>query len=200
MRCQILIYDHFEELDALGPYEVLAKAGFEPSLVTAEPADRVEAANGLLVLPHGELSEELDLLVVPGGPYTKRLPRGAWAQVQRGVLAPIIADRHARGATVASVCTGAFLLAAGGLLDGRPATTHHEDLDDLEGKAGAVIRDARVVDDGDIVTAAGVSAGMDMALWLAERHMGAEAADRTAAMLEYRRDRRVWHAREGQAS
>jgi transcriptional regulator GlxA family with amidase domain len=192
MHSEILVYDHFEELDALGPYEVLSQAGFDVSLVTAEPADRIVAANGLVVVPHGELSEELELLVVPGGPYTKRAPRGTWAEVQRGVLPPIIAERHARGATVASVCTGAFLLAAGGLLDGRPATTHHEDLDDLEGKAGAVVRDARVVDDGDIVTAGGVSAGIDMALWLAERHMGAEVADRAATMLEYRRDNRVW--------
>jgi len=200
IHTEILIYDHFEELDALGPFEVLSKAGFDVSLVTAEPADRIVAANGLVVVPHGELSDDLDLLVVPGGPYTKRLPRGTWAQVQRGVLPPIIATRHARGATVASVCTGVFLLAAGGLLDSRPATTHHEDLDDLEGKAGTVIRDARVVDDGDVVTAGGVSAGIDMALWLAERHMGAEVAEGTAVQIEYRRDNRVWRATESQAS
>jgi transcriptional regulator GlxA family with amidase domain len=196
IRTEVLIYDHFEELDAFGPYNVLAKSGFDVAFVTAEPADWIQAAQGTAVIPHRALSDRPDLLVVPGGPWTKRLPRGTWAQVQRGVLPPIIAERHARGATVASVCTGAFLLAAGGLLDGRPATTHHDDLDDLEGTAARVIRDARVVDDGDIVTAAGVTSGIDMGLWLVERYVGREVAERTADGIEHRRDPRVWRATE----
>lgn len=192
IRTEILIYDHFEELDALGPYEALARTGFDVALVTAEPTDRIVAAHGVDFVPHRTLSERIELLIVPGGPWTHRAPRGTWAEAQRGVLPPIIAARHADGATVASVCTGAFLLAAGGLLDGRPATTHHQDLDDLEGTGAKVIRDTRVVDDGDIITAGGVTSGIDMGLWLAEKHMGAEAADRAAAMLEHRRDQRVW--------
>ena len=191
IQTEVLIYDHFEELDALGPYTVLDRAGFDVSLVTAEPAERIVAAHGTIVVPHGELSDAVELLVVPGGPYTRRLPRGTWNEVQRGVLAPIIAARHAAGATVASVCTGAFLLAAGGLLEGRPATTHHDDLDDLEGKAGEVIRDARVVDDGDVITAGGVTAGIDMALWLAEKHAGRDVAESAADELEYPRDERL---------
>ncbi len=188
IHTEVLIYDHFEELDALGPYSALHRAGFDVALVAAEPAERIVAARGTVVVPQRALSERVELLVVPGGPWTQRRPRGTWNEVQRGVLAPIIAARHAAGATVASVCTGAFLLAAAGLLDGRPATTHHDDLDDLEGRAGQVIRDARVVDDGDIVTAAGVTAGIDMALWLTEKHVGPDMADEVAAELEYRRD------------
>ena len=191
LHTEVLLYDHFEELDAVGPYEVLAKAGFDVAFVTAEPADRVTAANGMVVVPHRRLSESVELLVIPGGPWTKRRPRGTWAEVQRGALAPIIAERHAAGATLATVCTGVFFLTAEGLLDGRPATTHHEDLDDLEQTDAIVVRDARVVDDGDIVTAAGVSAGIDMALWLAQRHLGAEVADRVALQIEHRRDSRV---------
>jgi transcriptional regulator GlxA family with amidase domain len=194
MHTEILIYDGFEELDAIGPYDVLQRAGFDVAYVTAEPTGRIEASRGTIVVPHRELSEHVELLVVPGGPYTGRPSRGTWAEEQRGVLAPAIAARPAAGAPVASVCTGAFLLAAGGLLDGRPATTHHDNLDDLEGKAAPVIRDARVVDDGDIVTSAGVTSGIDMALWLAEKHKGPEAADRAAAGMEYRRDRSVWRA------
>lgn len=194
MHTEILIYDHFEELDALGPYDVLRKAGFDVALATAEPTDRIVAGNGTIVVPHRDLSERVELLIVPGGPWTKRGPRGTWNEVRRGVLPPVIAARHAAGATVASVCTGAFLLAAGGLLAGRPATTHHDDFDDLEGKAARVIRDVRVVDDGDIITAGGVTAGLDMALWLAEKHAGRELADQVAAELEYRRDERVWRA------
>jgi transcriptional regulator GlxA family with amidase domain len=194
MHTEILIYDRFEELDAIGPYDVLQRAGFDVAYVTAEPTDRIEASRGTIVVPHRQLSEQVELLIVPGGPFTSRPRRGTWAEVQRGALAPAIAARHAAGATVASVCTGAFLLAAGGLLDGRPATTHHENLDELEGKAAQVIRDARVVDDGDVITSAGVTAGIDMALWLAEKHKGPEAADRIAAGMEHRRDRAVWQA------
>jgi transcriptional regulator GlxA family with amidase domain len=196
IHTEVLIYDHFEELDALGPFTVLDTAGFDVALVTAEPTDRIVGAHGTIVVPHRELSERVELLIVPGGPWTKRGPRGTWNEVHRGVLPPVIAARHAAGTTVASVCTGAFLLAAGGLLDGRPATTHHDDIDDLEGKAGQVIRDARVVDDGDIVTSAGVTSGIDMALWLAEQHMGPAVADAVAAELEHRRDGRVWRAME----
>jgi transcriptional regulator GlxA family with amidase domain len=194
MDIEILIYDRFEELDAIGPYDVLRRTGFDVAYVTAERTERIEASRGTVVVPHRELSEQVDLLIVPGGPYKSRAPRGTWAEVQRGVLAPAIAARHAAGATVASVCTGAFLLAAGGLLEGRPATTHHDNYDDLEGKAAQVIRDARVVDDGDIVTSGGVTAGIDMALWLAEKHKGPETADRAAAGMEHRRDRSVWRA------
>jgi hypothetical protein len=75
LHTEILIYDHFEELDALGPYEVLAKSGFDVALVAAEPADRIEAANGMIVVPHRQLSERVELLIVPGGPWTKRRPR-----------------------------------------------------------------------------------------------------------------------------
>jgi len=195
MQTEILLYDHFEELDAIGPYSILSKAGFDVAFVTAEPAERVEAANGMVVVPERRLSDQVELLVVPGGPWTRRRPRGTWAEVQRGALAPIIAARHAAGSTVASVCTGAFLLAAGGLLDGRPATTDWEDLDDLEQTAATVIRGARVVDDGDILTAAGVTSGFDLALWLAEKHFGAERADDVARGISYRRDRNVWRAR-----
>jgi len=196
IHTEVLIYDHFEELDALGPYSVLDRSGFDVALVTAEPTERIVAAHGTTVVPHRELSERVELLIVPGGPWTKRGPRGTWNEVQRGVLAPLIAARHAAGATVASVCTGAFLLAAGGLLEGRPATTHHDDLDDLEGKAAQVVRDARVVDDGDIITSAGVTSGIDMALWLAEKHMGPEVAEATRAEIEHRSDGRVWRAME----
>jgi transcriptional regulator GlxA family with amidase domain len=140
------------------------------------------------VVPDSQLSDRAELLVVPGGGWTKRPPKGAWTEVQRGVLPRVIAQRHAAGARIASVCTGAFLLAAGGLLEGRPAITHWNDVDDLEAMGIRVIRDARVVDDGD------VTSGLDMALWIVEQEKGREAADDVAAELVYRRDERIWRA------
>jgi transcriptional regulator GlxA family with amidase domain len=192
MQTEILIYDGIDELDAFGPYEVLAEGGFDVALVTHPPTDRIVTARGAIVVPDGELSDRAELLVVPGGGWTLRPPKGAWAEVQRGVLPPVIAQRHAAGARIASVCTGAFLLAAGGLLDGRPAITHWNDVDDLEAMGVRVIRDARVVDDCDIVTAAGVTSGIDLALWIVEQEKGREAADAVAAELVYRRDARIW--------
>jgi putative intracellular protease/amidase len=143
MQTEILIYDGIDELDAFGPYEVLSEAGFDGTLVTHPAAGRVVTARGAIVVPHRQLSDRAELLVVPGGGWTLRPPKGAWAEVQRGVLPPVIAQRHAAGARIASVCTGAFLLAAGGLLDGRPAITHWNDVDDLEAMGVRVIRDAR---------------------------------------------------------
>jgi transcriptional regulator GlxA family with amidase domain len=194
MRTEILIYEGFDELDAFGPDEVLGEAGFDVALVTHPATDRIVTARGAIVVPHRQLSDRAELLVVPGGGWTKRPPKGSWAEVQRGVLPPVIAQRHAAGARIASVCTGAFLVAAGGLLEGRPAITHWNDVDDLEAMGVRVIRDARVVDDGDIITAGGVTSGLDLALWIVEQEKGREAADDVAAEIEHRRDERIWRA------
>jgi transcriptional regulator GlxA family with amidase domain len=194
MKTEILIYDGVDDLDAFGPYAVLAEAGFDVALVTHPAADRVTTARGAIVVPHGRLSDRAELLVVPGGGWTKRPPKGAWAEVGRDLLPPAIARRHAAGARIASVCTGAFLVAAGGLLEGRPAITHWNDVDDLEAMGVRVIGDARVVDDGDVLTAGGVTSGLDLALWIVEREQGREAADAVAAELDHRRDERIWRA------
>jgi transcriptional regulator GlxA family with amidase domain len=194
MRTEILIYDGIDELDAFGPYEVLAEAGFDVALVTHPAADSIATARDAIVVPHRQLSDRAELLVVPGGGWTRRPPKGAWAEVQRGVLPPVIAERHAAGARIASVCTGAFLVAAAGLLDGRPAITHWNDVDDLEAMGIRVIRDARVVDDGDIITAGGVTSGLDLALWIVEQEKGREAAADVAAEIDHRRNDRIWRA------
>jgi transcriptional regulator GlxA family with amidase domain len=97
---------------------------------------------------------------------------------------------------VASVCTGALLLAAAGLVDGRPAITHHGAIDDLRAAGATVVR-ARVVDDGDLVTAGGVTSGLDLVLHLVERHFGAAAALAAEHELEYERRGTVWRAAAG---
>ena len=187
MNVEVLLFDGFDELDAVGPYEVLANGGrmdadISVSTVTLEPEEMIVAAHGLTVVPDGQLGRP-DLLVVPGGGWTT--DGGVSRVVEDGDLPRAVADRHADGTAVASVCTGAMILAAAGLLDGRPATTHHVAHDDVAEVADRV--DARVVDDGEVVTAAGVTSGIDMGLWLLEREFGADVASRVEREMEYER-------------
>ncbi len=198
MRCEVLLYDGFDELDALAPWEVLSDVGrvrddVDTALVTLEGDAPVRASHGAIVTPHRALSEHVDLLVVPGGGWNDRSRSGAWSEVERGVLPAAIRARHEGGAVAASVCTGAMLLASAGLLAGRPAITHHVAIDDLKA-AGAEIVRARVVDDGDVVTAGGVTSGLDLVLHLVERFFGAPLALAAERELEYERRGTVWRA------
>jgi transcriptional regulator GlxA family with amidase domain len=198
MRCEVLLYDGFDELDALGPWEVLSEIGrarddVDVALVSLDGDAPVRASHGAVITPHGALSDHVDLLVIPGGGWNDRSRSGAWSEVERGVLPAAIRARHEDGALVASVCTGAMLLAAAGLLTGRPAITHHVAIDDLKA-AGAKVTHARVVDDGDVVTAGGVTSGLDLVLHLVERHWGAPLALAAERELEYERRGTVWRA------
>ena len=194
MRTEILVYDGFDELDAIGPYEVLAGGGFAPLLVTLAGQRQVTASHGLAVVAHGTLGDAPELLVVPGGGWNDRAEAGAWGEAERGDLPRAIARLHASGTTIAAVCTGGMIVAAAGLLEGRPAVTHHGALDELETTGAVVKRDARVVDDGDVLTAGGVTSGIDLALWLVERERGPEAAARVAAEMEHPRHGDVFRA------
>jgi len=190
VNIDVLLYQGCDELDVIGPYETLAtaaatRARFDVRLVTLTPITSITCAHGADIRPHATMQRPPDLLIVPGGGWIDRAAAGARTEVVRGELPRAIAAHHAAGATVASVCTGAMLLAAAGLLDGRRATTHHDAIEDLRGTGTRVIDNARVVDDGDIITAAGVTSGIDLALWIIERELGVTAADATARSLEY---------------
>jgi transcriptional regulator GlxA family with amidase domain len=192
VNAEILLFEGFDELDAIGPYEVIRAAGAiggsaDATLVTLEDVAGVEANHGARVRPHGRLGETSpDVLVVPGGGWNDRSTAGAWTEYERGVVPDAVADLHVEGVTVAAVCTGGMLVAEAGLLDGRPATTHHGALEDLRATA-ADVREKRVVDDGDVLTAGGVTSGIDLALHLVDRECGGDVADRVAAELEYER-------------
>ena len=197
MNVQIVIFDGFDELDAIAPHEVWRmakelKPEVEVQLVTLEGAKEITAANGLRVRAEGKLgAKRPNLIVVPGGGWIGCSPAGARAEAQRGALPAEIAKFHGDGVVMASVCTGAMLLATAGLLKNRPATTHHGALEELAAMGAQVIR-ARVVDDGDIITAGGITSGLDLSLWLVERFLGPQTAHKLEESLEYERRGTVW--------
>jgi transcriptional regulator GlxA family with amidase domain len=189
----ILIFDDVEVLDFCGPFEVFSSARAADAaeatalfrvFTVAERADVVRCRGNLLVQPHFTIADHppIDLLVVPGGWGTRREARNA-------ALLDWIAAQDQGSTLTLSVCTGAFLLAARGLLDGKPATTHWASLDRLaEGYPAIELRrDVRFVDAGHVVTSAGVSAGIDMALHVVERLRGPAVATATARNMEYTR-------------
>jgi transcriptional regulator GlxA family with amidase domain len=192
MNAEILLFDGFDELDAMGPWEVLAglsavRDDVDARLVTLEGARDVRADHGAVIRAQAALSDRPDVLIVPGGGWFDRTPDGAWSQAQRGDIPRAIAARHAAGTTVASVCTGALLLAAAGILDGRRATTNPQALDDLRARGTIDVIEARVVDDGDVLTAGAPACGLDLALHLLERFGGPGLADAAARELQYER-------------
>jgi transcriptional regulator GlxA family with amidase domain len=186
----ILIFDEIEVLDFAGPFEVFAVTDelrghdtFDVFTV-AENLGTVRARNGLKVVPHYSLENcpAPHLLVVPGGFGTRAL-------LNKLALLEWIRKRAEQSELTMSVCTGSLVLAKAGLLDGLRATTHHECLDllrQLAPRTGIVDSD-RFVDNGRILTAAGISAGIDCSLHVVERLLGADAAAKTARYMEYRR-------------
>ena len=182
----IALFDDAEELDFVGPWEVftMATADLADSrvLTIAERAGPVRCAKGLRVLPDHDFASapELDVVLVPGGQGTRR-------EVDNPVLLDWLAKAAARCQWVTSVCTGSLLLHASGLASGRRITTHWAFVEALRGRApdATVLERVRYVRDGNVVTAAGVSAGIDMALWLVGQIWSVERARRTQRLMEY---------------
>lgn len=198
VKVQIIIFDGFDELDAIAPFEVLRSAteigaDVQAEFVTLDSSMEIVAAHGLRVQSDAQLEIErkLDILIVPGGGWGNRATQGAWAEAQRGKIPAAIFRLHQSGTTIASVCTGAMLVAKAGLLKGRPAITHHVAIEELRA-VGAEIINARVVDDGDIVTAGGVTSGLDLTLWLIERYLSPQIAHEVEKEMEYERRGTVW--------
>jgi transcriptional regulator GlxA family with amidase domain len=192
-RVGIVIFPDVEVLDFCGPFEVFSVTRLDDSRrrdtsspfevrVLAETSDVVTATGGLRVTPDCTLAEcpPLDVLVVPGGWGTRRL-------LEHRPLLDWIAARGAVVPTLTSVCTGALLLGRVGLLDGRRATTHWRSLDLLREVAPrATVEDAlHVVEDGHVVTSAGISAGIDMSLRVVARIHGERIGRETARHMEY---------------
>ncbi|MGH2797256.1 MAG: DJ-1/PfpI family protein [Thermoleophilaceae bacterium] len=179
MKIAIPLYDRFTALDAVGPFEVLAGLpGAEVTWLGPE-AGPVSTDNGLTMLAGAAYDElpEPDILLVPGG-------LGTYEALEDERLVEWIRRAHESSEWTTSVCTGSLLLAAAGVLDGVEATTHWLDLEALE-RLGARPTGRRVVEQGKVVTAAGVSSGIDMGLVLAARIAGPEVAQAIQLAIEY---------------
>jgi transcriptional regulator GlxA family with amidase domain len=183
----ILLFDGFDDIDGVIPTEILTAAGFPVRVAGFPPgAAAVTSAHGLRIEVAGNISAAPGLLVIPGGGWADRSPLGVRSLVATALPAQL-AELHAAGTVLASVCTGAMMLAAAGVLTDRPAVTHHTALADLADAGADVKADARVVDDGSVVTSGGPAAGIDLSLRLVERFLGAAAAARAAERIEHRR-------------
>jgi len=189
----IFLFDEVEVLDFAGPFEVFCTASrvkrklapeqpplFDVFTVAEEPR-LIQARGGLTISPGYNFSNHppLDVLVVPGGVVAEELAKPAVSNWLKQVAAG--------SQLTASVCTGAFLLAQAGVLVDQTVTTHWEDIDDLRRTFPEleVKENARWVDEGDVVTSAGISAGIDMSLYLVARLAGEDLATRTARQMEY---------------
>lgn len=192
----IYLFPDAEVLDFAGPYEVFTTASRvfrrdNPSLpepftvfTVASEAGSVKARAGLVVQPDYTFANHppMDVLLISGGVVTAELDTPE-------VIAWIVAN-SAKAALTTSVCTGAFLLAEAGLLDGRTATTHWEDIADMQARYPSVntVAGLRWADEGAIVTSAGISAGIDMSLYLVQRLASRELALLTARQMDF-----DWH-------
>jgi transcriptional regulator GlxA family with amidase domain len=179
----ILLFDGVEELDFAGPWEVFTMARMPgDSVVTvAERLDPINCAKGLRVLPDHTFADApaIDVLVVPGG-------QGTRTEIDNPVLIDWIAKVAPGCAWVTSVCTGAFLLHRAGPARNKEVTTHWASIDRLRDEGSVTVRDdIRYVPDGNLVTAAGISAGIDMSLWLVGQIHGVEHARFTQHAMEY---------------
>ena len=186
----ILVFDDVEVLDFAGPFEVFAVTDelnehreFHTFTLATKPGT-IRARNGLKIVPDFTLENcpAPHVIVVPGG-------SGRRALMQMPSLHEWLRTRSRHAEIVMSVCTGAFVLARAGLLDGLRVTTHHAHIEELRALAPHldVVEQQRFTDNGAILTAAGISAGIDCSLHVVERLLGRPTADRTAEYMEYRR-------------
>jgi transcriptional regulator GlxA family with amidase domain len=186
----IMLFDDVDTLDFCGPLEVFSITGqratgpvpFTVTTVAERRQPAITTRSGLSVTPYYTYQNALqaDILVIPGGP-------GARHELKTAATLDFVRQQAKKAELIFSVCTGALLLGAAGLLNGLAATTHHTAFDELAALAPdcQIVRDRRYVDNGAVITSAGITAGIDASLYVVQRLLGAEAARETARHMEY---------------
>ncbi|AIQ12344.1 DJ-1/PfpI family protein [Paenibacillus durus] len=185
----ILLFNEVEVLDFAGPFEVFSITALsdsqKPFVVTtiSQTGEMISARNGLKVTPDYSFENHppIDILIVPGGYGAEEI------EIHNPAVIQWIQEQTSKAEFTASVCTGAFLLAKAGILDGKEVTTHWMDIDLLEKEYPSVlvVRDVKFVDQGSLITSAGISAGIHMSLHLISRIYGKDIANQTAKRMEY---------------
>lgn len=180
----VLLFPQVEELDFVGPFEVLSYINkIQPAstkvMLIAESAEPVEAFNGMRVIPDVTLANcpQMDILVVPGG-------KGRYTAMKNTAIQEFIQLQAQKAKYITSVCTGAFLLAEAGLLENKKATTYHTAFAELAAYSVQVLPQ-KVVREDNIVTAAGVSSGIELGLYLLKEEFGVALAQEVADKIEY---------------
>jgi putative intracellular protease/amidase len=210
MYAQIVLFDGFDPLDVIAPYEVLGAGGIVAGgvltveLVSAEgPREVVSGSGGLILRATATLDpDNADLIIVPGaaGPISEpeegskidTIPTLLARTVETDLPGLMRKALDNPKVTVATVCGGSLALAMAGLLEGRHAVTHHIGMEVLRATSAIPVY-ARVVDDGDLVTAGGVTSGLDLGLYLLDRELGPRIAHAVEELIEYERRGTVWH-------
>lgn len=177
MKTAFVLYNKTEMLDFAGPFNILGYCGAAQIIAAQKGPVDMMPSGSVVAEQDFTCPDTFDVVVVPGG-------IGQVEAMQDDTLLAFLRRQHKAGAIIASVCTGALILASAGLLEGKRATTHWKALGEL-GRMGANAIGGRVVDEGQIITAAGVSAGIDMALHLVARELGEDAAKMMTLSVEY---------------
>lgn len=185
MNFGFLLFNDLEELDLVGPWEMISMwskhfSGPENCLMIAEKDTPVKCTNGMILTPHASFANapKLDYLLVPGGFGTRK-------EVKNQSVLDFVAGQAANCKAILSVCTGSFILHSAGLLRGKNATTHFSMLENLRNLKNVEVIEKRFVKDGKVWTSAGVSAGMDMALELIAQEAGEVTAGKVQLYAEY---------------
>lgn len=186
----VVLFDDVDTLDFSGPLEVLSITGqratgpvpFTVTTVAERKAPPITTRSGLSIIPYYTYKNapQADIVIVPGG-------LGARHELHNRATLDFLREQASDAELIVSVCTGALLLGKAGLLDGLSATTHHAAFDELHSVAPLcnIVRDKRYVDNGKIITSAGITAGIDTALYIVQRLVGVDTARETAEHMEY---------------
>ncbi len=201
-KFEILIFDGFDDMDAFGVLEALHWASYSVQFKSLRKQDFITSSAGVKIIPAGtfDISESPDVLIVPGGGWLLGAadgdnPVGAEAEVRRGEILEVLKRFHdgakKNNGILAGVCTGSLVIGKTGLLTGRHATTNrqaHNILKEMDVK----VVDVRVVDEGDIITASGITASLDLGIWLVHRYGGPEKAIGLSQQLEFEMRGPIW--------